>query len=145
MTPDICHLALAVDLIIFIQLRKAILVILSIQILSSGMFLDEVFRVHKLVTHFLEHHEADHSIGLTQFIRLHYFDPRHDRTDPTNHASLPLHNHADAPVSIVFKGQIEQIHVAFSVTAPLRKFRSASVDVSGHSPLGAIFQPPREA
>jgi hypothetical protein len=109
------------------------------------MFLDEVFRLHKLVSHFMEHQEADHSIGLVQFLRLHYFDPGHDRTDPTHHASLPLHNHADTPSTLVFKGHVEQIGITLLVPAPVQEFGNALVDFHESVPFAAIFQPPRAA
>lgn len=125
-------------------LKKLVVLILSLQILSSGMFLDQVLRVRQLVSHYLEHRGHDH-IGLGRFLALHYFDPGHDKTDPEHHASLPLHHHADTVDTIVFKGMVEHIQVSLAGPVEERYYSSIIADHHGHMPSFSVFQPPKTA
>jgi len=68
-----------------------LLIILGFQILTSGQILAETVKVVNLVEHFRMHREEGEDMGLLRFIRMHYFDPSHERSDPVKHQQLPLH------------------------------------------------------
>jgi hypothetical protein len=64
---------------------------MAFQVLTSGQVLAEAVKVVNLIEHFQMHREEGEGMGLLRFIRMHYFDPSHERSDPVKHQQLPLH------------------------------------------------------
>lgn len=115
---------------------------LSVQILSSGQVLGETVKVINLVDHYLMHRSRGEVSDLADFIRMHYLDPEHRRSDPVRHDHLPLQHPSTNPIPACHTG-IPAIHI--SGIAPSDAPELTPRD-QAHSPLIRcfdIFQPPR--
>jgi hypothetical protein len=119
-------------------------IILAFQILSSGLFLNELIKFRNLVSHYQEHNLSGKQMSFVGFIRLHYFDPQHQGADPQKHASLPLQQSVTC-YNYVFQALVETVQ--FNLPAPQSEsgynpVQSGLIPQYNHS---AIFQPPRQA
>jgi hypothetical protein len=122
--------------------RRLLLLVLSIQIVSSGQAIGELVKVFNLVDHYLMHRGRGEVSSLADFIRMHYLDPEHRRSDPVRHDRLPLQHPSSNPLPACHTG-IPAIHIAGMAPsdAPAMTPRNQR-----HSPLLRcidIFQPPR--
>jgi len=116
--------------------------ILSIQIISSGQALGEVVKLANLADHYSMHTLANEGMTLTDFIRLHYFDPSHEASDPAKHQHLPLHL-GTSLVSIIGCIRIESIDLPEPISTVLTSYHSLQHDIAPQGILIDIFQPPR--
>ena len=125
-------------------LKKIVFIILAFQILSSGNFLNELVKFNSLMEHFSEHGKGKNPLGFVQFIRLHYFDSKHENSDPKRHASLPLH-HSTASFNVVFHSPVEPFHINVffeKLSADYNPINKAMMPQFKHV---SVFQPPRVA
>ncbi|MGL6266904.1 MAG: hypothetical protein ACRC2O_03230 [Chitinophagaceae bacterium] len=123
-------------------MRKAFIIILSLQILSSGQFLNELLKFRNLFEHYQEHQQNGSIIDFAGFIQLHYFDTRHEGTDPKNHDSLPLHQ-ANVFMNFVFQTPVEVLTISYpSFNSEISYFTEYS-DFLPQYNCAAIFQPPK--
>ena len=116
--------------------------ILSIQIMTSGQALGEVVKLANLADHYRMHILANQGMTLMDFIRLHYFDPSHEASDPSKHQHLPLHL-GTSLVSIIGFIRTESITLPEPLAVVLSSFHSLQQDIAPQSTLIDIFQPPR--
>ncbi len=116
--------------------------ILSIQIISSGQALGEVVKLANLADHYRMHTLANERMTLMDFIRLHYFDPSHEASDPAKHQHLPLHLGTNL-VNIIGCIRIESIALPEPVSTVLSSYHSLQHDIAPQGILIDIFQPPR--
>lgn len=124
------------------DLRKIFIIILSLQIVSSGQFLNELMKFRNLYEHYQEHKQDGSILDFAQFIQLHYFDPRHESTDPQNHNTLPLHQ-TSCCVSFVFQSPIDELTISYPSLISTVAYRSVYTDFLPQYNLSAIFQPPK--
>ncbi len=116
--------------------------ILSLQIMSSGQALGEVVKLANLADHYSMHTLTNQGMTLMDFIRLHYFDPSHEASDPAKHQHLPLHL-GTSFVSIIGCIRSESIALPEPIAVILSSYHSLQHDIAPQSTLIDIFQPPR--
>jgi hypothetical protein len=121
--------------------KKGLLVLLCLQIISAGYLPAELMKMGNLYQHFKMHQEQGIEMGLVSFIRLHYFDPEHQSSDPQNHQSLPMQG--GHLISIVFHQPVSDIII--HPTSVSRITTYSRMEDSGYSkgnPI-SVFQPPK--
>ncbi|MCE2848741.1 MAG: hypothetical protein LW815_06225 [Chitinophagaceae bacterium] len=92
-------------------MKKFIFFIVALQIISSGHFMDELVKFDNLVDHFYEHKNSSQPLSAMEFIKFHYFDSNHEKSDPVRHATLPLRN-AGISFTQVYHPPVESFHLA---------------------------------
>lgn len=107
-----------------------------------GQGLGEVVKMANLFDHFKMHRETGGGMGLTDFIRLHYFDPEHQNSDPDSHRQLPLQQMA-CHLNFVFQCPEEPISLSCVETSCVSAFHASMKDMSPQYEHINIFQPPR--
>lgn len=101
-------------------------------------------KLNSLVEHFIEHKRGAHPLDVLEFFRLHYFNSKHERSDPQRHASLPLHQ-SGVSFTIVFHAPIDPMEVAQLQETTLSVFHPVSKGLMPQCHQISIFQPPRLA
>jgi len=124
--------------------KKIVFFILAFQILSSGNFLNEMVKLNSLLEHFSEHENGKNPLSFVQFIRLHYFDSKHENSDPKRHASLPLHQHTSI-FSSVYHSPVEAFHLHFILDTISPDYNPTNKAMMPQFKHMSIFQPPRGA
>lgn len=79
--PDFCKKLYTV--------RRFLLLFLVVHLLSGNMLADELGKLPYLVRHFQVHQQQNFGSTLLDFLRLHYTNALHRRSDP-DHRQLPL-------------------------------------------------------
>jgi hypothetical protein len=125
-------------------LRNLFIIILSLQILSSGQFLNELVKFRNLFEHYQEHQQNGSILDFAEFIQLHYFDPMHEGTDPKNHNSLPLHQ-TSVCMNFVFQTPVEVLTISYSEVIPVKSYSTEYADFLPLFNISAIFQPPKHS
>jgi hypothetical protein len=119
-----------------------VILLLCLHFLSSGQILVEMVKVANLLEHFQMHRSRGEVSDLYGFIRMHYFDPEHRRSDPGHHARLPLQQISSNPIP-VFHPQTHYISIASleppATDLPVAREAHHTVFAGGSD----IFQPPR--
>lgn len=126
-------------------MKKVLVFLLALQVVSAGYLPAELIKVGNLYRHFMEHRETGGGIGLLQFVRLHYFDPKHQASDPLTHETLPLQQTTGHILTIIFQSPSEPIHIPGYGDVTAVHF---VIPPSGALPDGTpgfVFQPPRYA
>jgi len=122
--------------------KKLLFIVLALQIVSAGNFLNEVVKINSLVHHYYDHEKEGFPLGMIGFLKLHYFDSQHEDSDPKNHESLPLH-HTSLQNNIVYSAPTESISIdAFLELASFDLNPIEKAFYSQYSQI-SIFQPPR--
>ena len=123
-------------------MKKLLFIVLALQIVSAGNFLNEVVKINSLVHHYYDHEKEGFPLGMIGFLKLHYFDSQHEDSDPKNHESLPLH-HTSLQNNIVYSAPTESISIdAFLELASFDLNPIEKAFYSQYSQI-SIFQPPR--
>jgi hypothetical protein len=73
---------------------------------------------------------------------LHYFDPRHEGTDPQNHNSLPLHQ-TSVCMNFVFQTPVEVLTISYPDFKSSVSYFTEYSDFLPQYNCSAIFQPPK--
>lgn len=123
-------------------MKRFLILILAIQVVSAGYLPAELIKMGNLYRHFMEHQDMGGGITLSAFIQLHYFDERHEDSDPQNHERLPLHQ--TGHLLTIVTQQIEE-PVAIEVSY-LEDRQAYALPLEFALPTGnpaAVFQPPR--
>ena len=123
-------------------MRRVLIFILSFQILTAGQLLGEILKTVNLVQHFRMHLESGEVGSLAEFLRLHYFDPNHQASDPQQHERLPLQQ-ASPHAGFVFHLQTE-VPLLSGISQSEHRTGSSfhTVSLPANNP-SSIFQPPR--
>lgn len=119
-----------------------LVIILGFQILTSGQILAEAFKVVNLVEHFRMHREEGEGMGLIRFIRMHYFDPTHESSDPVKHQQLPLHQTV-VHVSLAVGVAPETVSLPDLARESEIGFHSRVASFHPQHEQVSVFQPPR--
>ncbi len=119
--------------------------LLALQVVSAGYLPAELIKVGNLYSHFMEHREAGMQMSLVQFVRLHYFDPKHQASDPQTHETLPLQQATGHLLTIVFQSPAEPIHISGYGDITAIHFTLPPSKALPDGTPGVIFQPPRLA
>lgn len=119
---------------------------MSLILLLGAVFLNNNFsefkKIPELVAHYEEHQKMDvRGISFFEFMRLHYFDLKHEQSDPAHHQKLPMQDNISkckvdqSFFSFVFSPVTVQLNTDFSFLAfyPV-------MNCSTHS--GSVFHPP---
>jgi len=121
--------------------KKALFVLFSLQIISAGYLPAELMKMGNLYQHFQMHRQQGSDMGLVTFIRLHYFDPAHESSDPQNHQSLPMQG--GHLVSVVFHQPASEIIIHPTIESGITIYsRMKDPGSSKGNPI-SVFQPPR--
>jgi len=123
-------------------MRRWISLLLCLQILSNGQVLSEVVKMANLLDHFIMHKDKGEVSDWAGFLRMHYFDPEHRRSDPGHHERLPL-QHA-TPHAMPLFITADEYPLLASIDPPTSL--SPVAIMPAHHPVAAsydIFQPPR--
>lgn len=116
--------------------------ILAFQILTSGQVLAEALKVVNLVEHFQMHREEGEDMGLVRFIRMHYFDPTHESSDPVKHRQLPLHQTA-VHVTVAMGTTPEPVHLPSPAREAEPGLHARVPSFHPQYDRVSVFQPPR--
>ena len=121
---------------------RLLTIILAIQLSTSGLLFAEVVKVVNLIEHYRMHNRGPEGMALLSFIRLHYFDTRHEQSDPVKHSQLPLHQTNTVQYSVYLQ-TLETIRLPEPAlgSAPEQHPRNSSH--RSRSAEITIFQPPR--
>jgi hypothetical protein len=122
--------------------KKACLFILFPMLILNASFI-EVFKMPKLVSHFLRHHELDKRIGVLDFIAMHYLGQDIDDDDQKEDMELPFKK-LECPTIIqlaIPAGKIT-IQKAGSVLIANQNW-SIQKYLHSNPEQGAFFKPPR--
>ncbi|MBL7813592.1 MAG: hypothetical protein JNL70_01210 [Saprospiraceae bacterium] len=82
-------------------MKRIIVILLAIQILSGNILLPELAKVPQLLQHFDEHQRENKMLNFLAFLKMHYADPEHQQKDATKHGSLPLKSTSLAHAEII--------------------------------------------
>jgi hypothetical protein len=118
--------------------------ILALQILTMGQALGELVKLANLYEHFQMHRSMGGGMDLSNFIRMHYFDPEHQQSDPDTHRQLPLQQ-AGCHVNFVFQYPDEPMSLPLIGSPEISAFHPCMTDMSPQYTHINIFQPPRTA
>jgi hypothetical protein len=119
-----------------------IILLLPVFLLNNS--LGEAFKLPALFAHFLEHRERDSSVGLGDFISMHYWGDDRNADDQERDMQLPYKKICDpasyetAPIPAgitVFEKQVRFTHE--TAPLPMRDFRLSD------PAKGCLFKPPR--
>jgi hypothetical protein len=117
--------------------------LLALQVVSAGYLPAELIKVGNLYRHFMEHRDMGRDISLVQFVQLHYFDPKHQASDPTSHETLPLQQSTAHALTILFQLPAEPMHaLSYSDGTAVHFTMPPSMALPDGAP-SYIFQPPR--
>lgn len=123
-------------------MRKLVVILFALQVVSAGYLPAELIKLGNLYQHFMEHQKEGSDISLAQFIRLHYFDEKHEASDPKNHESLPL-QHTGHIMTMVFQAPAEAIHIGYTDAESMVSYTLRNDQSFTAGNPAAIFQPPR--
>ena len=126
-------------------MKRVLVFLLALQVVSAGYLPAELIKVGNLYRHFMEHREAGSEISLLQFVKLHYFDPKHQASDPLTHETLPLQQATGHLLTIVFQSPTEPIHIICYGDMAATQFALQPGKALPDGTTGFIFQPPRHA
>lgn len=116
--------------------------VLAIQVLTSGQVLAEFVKVANLVEHFRMHRDIGDGLDLAAFIRMHYFDPAHEGSDPVEHRQLPLHQ-STIHVVVASNPNVAFVGLPLIPAESDPDFLSTAPQFHSRPDLGSVFQPPR--
>jgi hypothetical protein len=122
--------------------KKLLFIVISLQIISAGNFLNEVIKINSLVHHYYDHKKESSPIGIIGFFKLHYFDSQHEDSDPKNHESLPLH-HTILQNNLVYSSPTESISIDAFTESTSISFNPTEKAMYSQFSQFSIFQPPR--
>ena len=125
-------------------MKRFLFFILAVQIITSGNFIPEVIKFNDLVDHFIEHQSGTHPLGIFDFFKLHYFDSRHEASDPVRHSKLPLHQ-VSTTFTIAFAPSMDQVNVFVPLVFTSTEFNPFKKGLVPQCHQVSIFQPPRFA
>jgi hypothetical protein len=114
----------------------------ALQVVSAGYLPAELIKMGNLYQHYMEHRQEGGDISLAMFIRLHYFDAKHEASDPNNHESLPLQQSGHI-LTVVFQSPVEAIHIGYAVAESMVNHAPRNEGSFAAGNPAAIFQPPR--
>ena len=77
-------------------MKKILVILFSLQLLSGNTFLSEMAKIPALVHHYQEHRQENTATNFITFIEMHYNNVEHQQKDASRHGSLPLKTHAPA-------------------------------------------------
>ncbi len=123
-------------------MKRIIFIILSIQIISSGNFLTELVKFNSLIEHFIEHEKGSNPLTMVQFLKLHYFNSKHESSDPKRHASLPLHQ-SNISFTVVYNSPADPIQLAPFPEIFSKDFTPINKGLTPQYKQVSVFQPPR--
>lgn len=116
--------------------------VLAFQVLTSGQVLAEFVKVANLVEHFRMHRDIGDGLDLGTFIRMHYFDPAHEGSDPVEHRQLPLHQ-SGIHVVVASNPNVASIVLPSIPAESDPDFLSTVTQFRSRPDRGSVFQPPR--
>jgi len=122
--------------------KKFLFIILSLQIITSGNFLSELVKLDSLVEHFVEHEHGSKPLSMVQFLQLHYFNPKHESSDPKRHASLPLHQ-SNISFTVVYNSPADPILLASFPEIFSIDFTPINKRLTPQYKQVSVFHPPR--
>lgn len=123
-------------------MKKLLFIVIALQIISAGNFINEVIKINSLVHHYYDHKREGSPIGIIGFFKLHYFDSHHEDSDPKNHESLPLH-HTTLQNNLVYSSPTESISIDAFTESTSISFNPIEKAMYSQFSQFSIFQPPR--
>jgi hypothetical protein len=76
-------------------MKKFLTILLALQLLTGNQFLAEMVKIPSLMEHFQEHKTINEDLDFFTFLKMHYSDPEHQKSD-ARHDNLPLKVHTSA-------------------------------------------------
>ncbi len=123
-------------------MKKVLFIVIAFQVISSGSLLTELMKINYLIHHYYEHENGGSPIGITEFLKLHYFNKKHENADPKNHDSLPLH-HTTLQNNLVYSAPTESISIDAFLEPVSIDFNPIEKAMYSQFSQFSIFQPPR--
>lgn len=123
-------------------MKKFVFIILSLQIISSGNFLGEVVKFNSLIEHFSEHEKGANPLSMLEFLQLHYFNSKHENSDPKRHASLPLHQ-SNISFTVVYNSPADPLQLGQFPEISSINFTPINKGLTPQYKQVSVFQPPR--
>lgn len=127
-------------------MKRTIVILLVLQVLSGNILLPELAKVPQLMQHFYQHQRENGAIDFLSFLKMHYADPEHQKSDPSHHSSLPLKSVSSAHAEIVVLH--EDIHPTVAFAGKFLNFKNPQIPSSENLFFDSkirfsVFQPPR--
>ena len=128
-------------------MKRAIAVFLATYLfvgsLIPGNSLFELSSLPSLVKHFQYHRLTETpGISLIAFLKLHYSNVNHQKSDPSNHCNLPLQHKGDvAPMDEIVSTVVNPVDAALFYSTATQQF-SLSFYLPGNQFASGIFHPP---
>ena len=126
-------------------MKRILVILLTIQILSGNVLLPELAKVPQLIHHFNEHQRENTTLDFLSFLKMHYADPEHQRKDASRHGSLPLKTVTAAHAEIVVLSETTpSVFVAEKTAVFENSILPTTENLFFDSEIQfSIFQPPR--
>ena len=125
-------------------MKKILILFLALQLLTGNQFLAEMVKIPSLIEHFQEHKAANQDLSFFTFLKMHYGDPEHQKSD-ARHDNLPLKVHTSAHAE-TFVFSIETHAAEFEPF--LQEMGNKTQAIKNHQFSDSkirfsVFQPPR--
>jgi hypothetical protein len=125
-------------------MKKFLTILLVLQLLTGNQFLAEMVKIPTLIEHFQEHKTANEKLDFFTFLKMHYSDPEHQKSD-ARHDNLPLKVHSSAHAEIF----VFSLEAPPSVSEPIfQNIENKTQAIKNHQFSDSkirfsVFQPPR--
>ena len=123
-----------------------LIILLALQLLTGNQFLAEMVKIPILLEHFQEHKAVNQNLGFIAFLKMHYGDPEHQKSD-ARHDTLPLKAHTSAHAETF----VCLLETPPSVFEPISQDIGNKIRILKNNQFSdskirfSIFQPPRLA
>lgn len=120
--------------------KKIFIGIFAFQLLTGFYFGEIMVQSGNFLHHYQEHQYRNYATDFISFVKLHYFNTKHQKSEPTKHQKLPFYPTVQfatvffLPAFSTLSLAIPEDHVSF---VPMPQFLSPSTQVD------SIFQPPQ--
>lgn len=127
-------------------MKRTIVILLVLQVLSGNILLSELAKVPQLIQHFYQHQRENGAIDFFSFLKMHYADPEHQKSDSSRHGSLPLKSASSAHAEIIVLSNEMPPSVLF--IEKVLNFHNPQIPTSENLFFDSkirfsVFQPPR--
>jgi hypothetical protein len=125
-------------------MKRILTILLALQLLTGNQFFAELVKIPSLIEHFQEHKAANQDLDFFTFLKMHYSDPEHQKSD-ARHDNLPLKVHSSAHAEIF----VFSLETPSSVSEPMSQNIENKTQVIKNHQFSdskirfSVFQPPR--
>ena len=126
-------------------MRKTLVILLISLHFVGNTEAGQLFRLPKLVTHFLQHHRQDPSIGFFDFMAMHYGGDDGTTADDDFDKQLPCHNASPHTIAMAYSPMVTEIPFIETPSPGVPVYSNRLLDGVSSKHVSLILQPPRIA